>query len=91
MGTIEVEDVSKIAGGLMDKKTTNLLLTILVILFIAMGDRVLPKPLSTASLSVRTTMNNFLIGLFPSGKTKDVNGNREKALEQQLNSEATKQ
>jgi hypothetical protein len=59
-------------------------LIVLFMLFVALGDRVFPKPLSTASLQTRTTINNFFIGLLPkSGPKLNPNERTEKAVEQQ--------
>lgn len=46
------------------------LLMIIVLVFIGFGDKFLPQPLSTASFQTRTTINNFVIGMFPSWKPK---------------------
>lgn len=57
--------------------------TILALLFITVGDRVLPEPLASASTNTRTNINQFLVGLFPDGKTKDLNQRTKEAVEQQ--------
>lgn len=49
----------------MDRKTVTFYLLILFVLFVAIGDRVLPQPLSNASLQTRTSINKFLLGLAP--------------------------
>ena len=68
----------------MERKTAITYLVILFLLFVALGDRLLPKPLSTASLQTRTSLNNFFIGLFPQRQPKlDPNERTEKALEKQ--------
>ncbi|MFW6296490.1 MAG: hypothetical protein ACOC04_04800 [Halothece sp.] len=51
------------------------------LLFIWIGDVVLPKPLSEASLKTRTSINNFLVGLFPYTSPVD---NPSKRTEQEL-------
>jgi hypothetical protein len=56
---------------------------ILGLLFITVGDRVLPEPLSTASVKTRTNINQYLIGLFPDWKPKDPNQRTKEAIEQQ--------
>jgi hypothetical protein len=38
------------------------------ILFVALGDKVLPSPLKEMSTQVRNSVNNFLIGLVPDWK-----------------------
>lgn len=75
----------------MRAKTFFTLCFALFLIFVFIGDKVLPKPLSTASLQTRTTMNNFLLGLFPTkSKTKDLTQEREKKLEQQLEQSGSK-
>lgn len=56
-------------------------LVILGVLFIALGDRVLPKPLSTASLQARTIADNYLMGLFPKKRFRNPNEGTEKAVQ----------
>ena len=67
----------------MDKKTVTPLVIILALMFIGFGDRVLPKPLSTASFNTRTALNNSLLGLFPTKKPRNVYERTEKAIEQE--------
>ncbi|BAY12497.1 hypothetical protein [Calothrix sp. NIES-2098] len=50
----------------MDRKTATTWLILLFLIFVGFGDSFLPKPLSTASLQTRTTINQFFVGLFPS-------------------------
>ncbi|HEY9874025.1 MAG TPA: hypothetical protein V6D12_11345 [Candidatus Obscuribacterales bacterium] len=57
------------------------LLIIAVFLFVGFGDRVLPKPLSTASLQARTTVNGYLLGLFPKKRFKNPNERTETAVD----------
>ncbi len=66
----------------MFNKGNMTLFVFLMLLFVGCGDSFLPKPLSTASLQTRTTINNFLIGIFPSWKPK-VNpyGRTEESIE----------
>ncbi|WP_416233457.1 hypothetical protein [Anabaena sp. UHCC 0451] len=40
------------------------------VLFVAGGDKVFPGAVGKASIQTRTTMNNFLIGLFPTWQPK---------------------
>lgn len=54
----------------MDRKSAIIYLAILFLLFVALGDKVLPKPLSTASVQTRTSLNNFFVGLFPKKEPK---------------------
>jgi hypothetical protein len=58
------------------------LLIIAVFLFVGFGDRVLPKPLSTASLQTRTTVNSYLMGIFPKKRFKNPNERTEKAVDE---------
>ena len=62
-------------------------LLFIAILFIALGDRFLPQPLSGASLNTRNTLNQTIVGLFPSWRPKTKPYERtEKALEQESQS-----
>lgn len=62
-------------------KVNFTLLIIAVFLFVGFGDRVLPKPLSTASLQARTTVNSYLVGLFPKKRFKNPNERTETAVD----------
>jgi hypothetical protein len=66
----------------MRPKHFTLPLIIVALLFISIGDRVLPQPLSTYSFNTRTSLNNFLSGLFPQKRFKNPNDRTEKAVEQ---------
>ena len=67
----------------MDRKSAITYLLLLFLLFVALGDRILPKPLSTASVQARTSLNNFFIGLFPQSRPKlNPNERTEKAVEE---------
>jgi hypothetical protein len=91
LGTILVVNQYNYPDLAMRAKTFFTLCFILFLIFVFIGDKVLPKPLSTASLQTRTTMNNFLLGLFPTkSKTKDLTQEREKKLEQQLEQSGSK-
>ena len=57
-------------------------LFILALLFITLGDRVLPAPLDDASRNTRTSINQFLIGLFPDWNPTNPNERTEKEVEQ---------
>ncbi|NEP14383.1 MAG: hypothetical protein F6K14_30145 [Symploca sp. SIO2C1] len=65
-------------------RSKNILIGVIVIavLFIGIGDRILPQPLSDASKNTRTTINQFLINLFPTRKPKNPYEEREKQLEE---------
>ncbi|MGB3207868.1 MAG: hypothetical protein WBB28_23030 [Crinalium sp.] len=54
----------------MGPKSISTIVVILAVLFISVGDRFLPKPLNTASVQSRASLNNFLVGLFPAWKPK---------------------
>lgn len=54
----------------MFKKSTIILLFLLFVVFVGIGDWVLPEPMKSASFNTRTNINKFLIGLFPSRKSK---------------------
>lgn len=54
----------------MFKNPSILLVLLLSVLFVGIGDRVLPEPLKSASFNTRETINKNLIGLFPSRKPK---------------------
>lgn len=55
---------------------------LLFLIFVGFGDRLLPEPLSSASVKTRTTINKFLLGLFPKRDLKNPNEKREKEIEQ---------
>jgi hypothetical protein len=54
----------------MFNKGNMTLLFIVGLIFVGFGDSFLPKPLSTASYQTRTTINNFVIGMFPTWQPK---------------------
>jgi hypothetical protein len=49
--------------------------------FIAVGDRILPSPMSDASRNLRASMNQTMLGLFPQSKIPDKIEEREKKVE----------
>ncbi|BAY22138.1 hypothetical protein NIES2100_19010 [Calothrix sp. NIES-2100] len=66
----------------MHHKTASTWLILLFLIFVGFGDSFLPKPLSTASLHTRTTINQFFVGLFPDWEPKTNPYSRtERALE----------
>ena len=68
----------------MFRKLPIPLILLIAIVFVALGDSFLPQPLSGASLSTRTTLNNAIAGLFPSWRPKTKPYERtEKALDQE--------
>lgn len=54
----------------MGPKSISTIVIILALLFVSVGDRFLPKPLNTASVQTRTSLNNFMVSLFPAWKPK---------------------
>ncbi|NJL11423.1 MAG: hypothetical protein HC908_18260 [Calothrix sp. SM1_7_51] len=54
----------------MFNKGNLTLLFIVLLIFVGFGDSFLPAPLSTASFTTRTTINNFAIGMFPGWRPK---------------------
>ncbi len=54
----------------MFKKPTIILLLLFCVLFVAIGDSVLPEPMKSASFNTRKTINKHLTGLFPTRKSK---------------------
>lgn len=68
----------------MDRKSVITYLVILFLLFVTLGDKFLPKPLSTTSLQTRTSLNKFFIGLFPQWRPKlNPNERTEKELQKE--------
>ncbi|MDY7015079.1 MAG: hypothetical protein SVX43_16080 [Cyanobacteriota bacterium] len=66
----------------MSRKPVTVLGPILLILiFIGLGDKFLPQPLSGASLKTRTAINNFMLGLFPKKEFENPNEQRERQIE----------
>jgi hypothetical protein len=68
------------ASSTMPRKTISTLLVLGSLLFITLGDRILPKPLSQYSSQTRNTLNQVILGLFP----KDVPERPSKQREEQL-------
>ena len=54
----------------------------LVMVFVGFGDTFLPEPLKSKSTQARSSINSFVIGLFPNKKFKDPNQRTEEFLEQ---------
>jgi hypothetical protein len=70
----------------MSSQTVKTLTTIglfLFLLFVAIGDKVLPEPMKTTSYQTRTSINKFLIGLIPNWNPKNPNERTEDAIEKQ--------
>ena len=51
------------------------------LVFVTLGDRFLPKPLNHASCQTRTSINQFLINMFPDIKFEFPHEKLEKAIE----------
>jgi hypothetical protein len=61
----------------MDFKKITLASAAIAIAFVLLGDRVLPKPVSTYSLNAR----KFFVGLVPQFKAQKPNAETEKAVD----------
>jgi hypothetical protein len=57
-------------------------LIILGLLFISIGDRILPEPLSTASTQTRISLEQFLMGSFPKWQPVNANARTEEAIKE---------
>ena len=66
----------------MRSKSIFTIVTVLFLIFVSIGDRILPKPLSDASRNTRNGINNALIGIFPKKEFKNPNQRTEKAVEE---------
>jgi len=62
-------------------KSALTILTVLGLVFVGFGDKVLPQPWNTASYNTRITVNNYLINLFPTRKPKNPYERTEKAID----------
>ncbi|AFY77257.1 MAG: hypothetical protein IGR93_22060 [Hydrococcus sp. C42_A2020_068] len=72
----------------MRPKTLLTGLLVLGLLFVAVGDRILPQPLNDASRNVRTSINQMMLGLFPKSRTVEKLEKREKEVENLLEQKA---
>lgn len=54
---------------------------ILGLLFVGIGDRVLPEPLATTSADTRANLNQFFSGLLPDWQPIDPHQRTEEAIE----------
>ncbi|MGF1603339.1 MAG: hypothetical protein ACFCU8_15225 [Thermosynechococcaceae cyanobacterium] len=66
----------------MDFKKITLALLALGLLFVSLGDRVLPAPVAGYSLSARTTLNKVLVGLLPSIKSQNPDAKTEETVKE---------
>lgn len=67
-------------------KTLKIVLQILAVgglLFIAIGDSILPDPFAEASLKTRNNVTQFLADLFPDWEPKDPSQRTKEAIDQQ--------
>ena len=67
-------------------KTIKTILSILAVgglLFISIGDSILPDPWGEASLRTRKNVTQFLAGLFPDWEPKDPSQRTKEAIDQQ--------
>ncbi|MBW4522069.1 MAG: hypothetical protein KME16_20500 [Scytolyngbya sp. HA4215-MV1] len=67
----------------MSRKPTLTLFFLLILVFIGFGDRFLPKPLSTYSIQTRNSLNQTIVGLFPSVKTGSPYERTEQAIQKE--------
>lgn len=56
---------------------------ILFVVFITLGDRLLPEPMKSASRNTRTSINEFLVNLSPQWNPKNPNERTEDAIKEQ--------
>ncbi|NCJ07966.1 hypothetical protein GS597_15920 [Synechococcales cyanobacterium C] len=68
----------------MFSRTNLIVFGTLVLLFVALGDRILPDPLGSASATTRKTLNQALVNLFPTFRPPlDPHERTEDAIQQQ--------
>lgn len=68
-------------------KRLSLPIFVIFLIFVSLGDKFLPEPLKGASVSTRTNINQFLVGLFPTKKFKNPNQRTEEAVDKTLDSQ----
>ena len=66
----------------MRPKSILTILVVLSVIFITMGDRFLPQPLSDASRNTRVSINKTLVGLFPKKKFRNPHKRTEDSVDQ---------
>ncbi len=64
------------------KTAVFMLFVILGMLFIGIGDSILPQPLSDYSRNIRKSINNYLLGLFPEREFKNPNRSGQEQFQQ---------
>lgn len=65
----------------MDLKKLTLTVSIIALLFILIGDRVLPEPVAGYSFNTRTALNKMLVGLLPSIKPQNPDAKTEETVD----------
>jgi len=58
------------------------LVIFLLVIFVTVGDIILPEPLRSASKNTKATINSFIIGLAPKDKFTNPNDRTEKAVDE---------
>ncbi|MBV6624022.1 MAG: hypothetical protein KI793_13975 [Rivularia sp. (in: Bacteria)] len=54
----------------MFRKSNFIVIFLLFVIFVGVGDSFLPEPMKSASFNTRKTINENLIGLFPTRESK---------------------
>ena len=67
----------------MGSKSTIPILLFLFLLFVAVGEYIPFKPVSSASVQTKNTLNQFVMGLFPSKRPRNPYERTEKAIEKE--------
>lgn len=67
----------------MRPKTAIKLFTFFTIIFVAVGDKVIPGPVGKASYTMRSGINTFVSGLIPDKEFRNPHERTEKAIEQE--------
>lgn len=65
----------------MDLKKSSLVIVGVGLLFVLLGDRILPAPIATYSLQARTGLNRVLMGLLPQIKSQNRDAKTEEAVD----------
>ena len=74
--------ISRSLVSVMRAKSLLRIIAILLLLFISIGDRILPHPLGDASRNSRTQINEFLLSLFPKKELKNPHRRTEEIIRQ---------
>lgn len=62
--------------------TSVKIIVALLLLFVLVGDIILPEPLKSASSNTKSAMNAFVLGFMPKEKFTNPNERTEKAVEE---------